>query len=117
MRELDAEDLLARIRMGVEVDESDRAVNRRDSLHVRLGDRVITAEHDRNRARSDDLADDALDRCMVSLRIRRHDRGITEVDDAKLRDRIEVRLEMRLREDSPPRGWRAARTASRADRR
>ena len=105
MRDLDAEDLLARIRMGVEVDESDRAVNRGDRLHVRLGDRVVAAEHDRDRARSDDLPDDALDRCVVSRRIRRHDRGVTEVDDAKLRDRIEARLEMR-----------PGRTARRADR-
>ena len=104
VRDLDAEDLLARIGMGVEVDESDRAVNRHDRLHVRLGDRMITAEHDRNRTRSDDLPDDALDRCMVSRRIRGHDRGVTEVDDAKLRDRIEARLQVR-----------PGRTARRAD--
>ena len=44
VRDLDAEDLLPRIRVRVEVNECDRPVGRRDCLHVWLCDRVISTE-------------------------------------------------------------------------
>ncbi len=100
VRDLDAEDLLAGIRMGVEVDEGDRPVHRRNRLDVGLGDRVVAAEDDRDRARRDDLPDDSLDRRVIAGRIGGHDGRVTEVDDAELRDRIEAGLQMRA--------WRAA---------
>ena len=81
MRDLDAEDLLPRIRVGVEVDERDRPVNRGDRLDVRLGNRVVPTEDDRNCSCRDDLADDSLDRGMVACRVGGHDRRVAEVDD------------------------------------
>ena len=97
VRDLDAEHLLAGVRVRVEVDEGDRAVHRGHCLDVRLGDRVIAAEDDRDRARRDDLTDDALDRGVISGRIRRDDGRVAEVDDAELRDRVEPRLQVRPR--------------------
>ena len=49
---------VARVRVRVEMDERDGAVDRCDRLDVGLGDRVVAAEDDRDRAGRDDLADD-----------------------------------------------------------
>ena len=84
MRDLDAEDLLAGVGMRVEVDERDRAVHRGDRADVGLGDRVVAAEHDRDRACSDDLPDDSLDRRVIAGRIGGDDGRVAEVDDAEL---------------------------------
>ena len=50
VRELDAEDLAPGVRVRVEVDEADRAAAGGDGADVRLGDRVVAAEHDRQQA-------------------------------------------------------------------
>ena len=55
MRELDAEDLVAGVGVGVEVDQADRAAAARERADVGLGDRVVAAEDDRQRAGVDDL--------------------------------------------------------------
>ena len=61
VRQLDAEDLGPGVRVRVEVDEPDRPVDGGDGADVRLGDRVVAAEDDRDRAGRHDLADGALD--------------------------------------------------------
>src|SRR4029079_19103850 len=50
VRDLYAEYLRAGVGMGVEVDESERSVSRGAGADVGLGDRVVAAEHDRDRA-------------------------------------------------------------------
>jgi hypothetical protein len=61
VRGLDAEDLGAGVSVGVEMDEAERAVARGAGADIGLGDRVVAAEDDRDRARVDDLADELLD--------------------------------------------------------
>ena len=95
VRDLDTEDLGARIRMGVEMDEAERAVSLGAGPDIRLGDRVVTAEHDRDRARPDDLADRAFDRLMRRGRIRRQDGRVAVVDQPELGHRIDLGLEVR----------------------
>ena len=51
VRELDAVHVTARVGVGVEVEQAQRAVPLRARAHVGLGDRVVAAEHDRDRAR------------------------------------------------------------------
>ena len=70
---------------------------RGDSPHVRLGDRVVAAEDDRDRAGRDDLRHESLDRGVRSHRIGGHHRGVAEVDDAKHLVPVDLRLEMRAR--------------------
>jgi hypothetical protein len=48
----------------VEVQQADGSPLRGYGAHVRLRDRVVAAEDDRDRARLDDLPDHALDRCV-----------------------------------------------------
>jgi hypothetical protein len=105
---LDAEHLEARVRVGVEVQKTNGAVTRGDCANVRLGDRVVSAEHDGQNSGVDDLADEPLDRLVRSLRIGGNDRSVAVVDDAQLPERVDLRLEMRTR--------RAARRADRAGR-
>jgi DNA-binding Lrp family transcriptional regulator len=54
VRETDAEALLGGVGVGVEVHETDRTVGSRTGADVGLGDRVVAAEDDRNRARLKD---------------------------------------------------------------
>ena len=105
MRDLDAEDLGARVGVGVEVDEADRGAAGGAGADVRLRDRVVAAEHDRDRAGRDDLADRALDRLVRAGGIGRQDRRVAVVDHPQLGHRVDLRLEVR-----------AGRAARRADR-
>ena len=70
-------------------------VARGDRAHVRLGDRVVASQNDRDRARGDGLPDRALDLRVCPLRIGRNYCGVAEVDDAELGERVDLRLEMR----------------------
>ena len=72
-------------------------MHRGDRPDVGLGDRVVAAEDDRDRAGGDDLRDDALDRRVIAGRVGGNDRGVAEVDDPELGDRVDPRLEMRAR--------------------
>ena len=85
-----------------------RAAPWRDGAHVRLGDRVVAAEDDREHARVDDLADRALDRIVRARRVGRDDGRVAVVDDPQLAERVDLRLEVRA--------GRAARSADRARR-
>ena len=57
-----AEDLLAGVGVRVEVDERNGTVHGRDAPNVRLGDGVIAAEHEGDRAGTRDLRDERFDR-------------------------------------------------------
>ena len=74
MRALDAEHLEARVRVRVEVQKTDRTTTRGNRPDVRLGDRVVAAEHGEH-AGVDDLADELLDRLVRSRGIRGNDRA------------------------------------------
>ena len=56
MRDLYPEDLAAGVGVRVEVDQAEGSVSGRAGAHVRLGDRVVAAEDDRDRPGRDDLA-------------------------------------------------------------
>ena len=105
VRDLDAEDLRAGVGMGVEVDESQRSVSRGAGADVGLGDRVVAAEHDRDRAGGDDLPDRSLDRLVRPGSIGRDHRRVAVVDHPQLGHGVDLRLEVRPR-----------RTAGRANR-
>ena len=97
VRYLDAEDLPAGVGVRVEVDEGNGAVHRGDSFDVRLRDRVVAAEDDRDRTGRNHLAHGPLDRRVTADRIRRNDGRVSEVDDAQLRHRVDLRLQVRPR--------------------
>jgi hypothetical protein len=79
----------------VEVDESERAVPLRERLDLRLRDRVVTAERDRQCPRVRNLARDRGDRSPARCRIGRDHRSVAEVDDPQLSERVDARLEVR----------------------
>ena len=106
VRDLDAEDLRARVRVRVEVDEADGSVSSGHGADVRLRDRVVAAEDDGNRAGVHDLPDRALDLRVRRLGVGGDDRRISEVDDPKLLEGVDLRFEMR--------SGRTARCADRA---
>ena len=91
--------------MGVEVDEADRAVASGDSAYVRLRNRVVAAEDDRNDAGVHHLPDQPLDGPVRSLWIGRQHGRVAEVDDPQLFERVDPSFKMR-----------AGRTARRSDR-
>ena len=62
MRDLDAEHLTARVGVRVEMHETEGTVTRRAGADVRLRDRVIASEDDRNQAGVENVADGRLDR-------------------------------------------------------
>ena len=95
VRELDAEDLRARVGVRVEMDERHRAVCSGTGTYVRLGDRVVAAEHDRDGARGQHLGNRRFDRRMRASRIGRHHGCVAEVDDTQLRRPVDLRLEVR----------------------
>ena len=64
VRELDPEDLLARVRVRVEVDEANGTVAARAGTDVRLRDRMVAAEDDRKQPGVQHLTDGRLDRGM-----------------------------------------------------
>ena len=87
------------------MDEPERAVLTGAGADVRLGDRVVSAEHDRDRTRGDDLGDRSLDRLVRPRCVGGDDRRVAVVDHRQVSDRIHLRLEVRPR-----------RTAGRANR-
>ena len=67
VRALDAEDLGAGVGVRVEVQEAQRPAAARDRAQRRLGDRVVAAEDDRDRARVGDLPDvSSIAACVAS---------------------------------------------------
>jgi hypothetical protein len=88
------------------MDEPDRAVTCGAGADVRLGDGVVAAEHDRDQAGVEHLADGRLDRSMRTDRIGGEHGRIAVVDDAKLGEGVDLRLEVRT--------GRAARRSDRA---
>ena len=97
VRELGAEYLRARVRVRVEVDEPDRAVAGGDGTNVRLGDRVVASEHDRQRAGVHDLADEPLDRLVRADGVGRDHRRVAVVDDPERGERVDPGLQVRAR--------------------
>jgi hypothetical protein len=81
--------------MRVEVDEADRPVGGRARANVRLRDRVVAAEHDRDRGRSEHLTDRRLDCLVRPSRVGRQHRSVAEVDHLQLREGVDLRIEMR----------------------
>ena len=104
--DLDAVHLGAGVGVGVEVDEPDRAVGGRDRADVRLRDRMVASEDDRDRAGRQHLPDDRLDGRVRADGIGRDHRRVAEVDDGELGEGIDLGLQMRP--------LRAARGADRA---
>ena len=88
------------------MDEPDGPVTFRAGADVGLGDRVVAAEHDRDQAGVEHLADGRLDCGVRARRVGRQDGRVAVVDDPQLRERVDLRLEVRAR--------RAARGADRA---
>ena len=74
----------------------------------RLGDRVVAAEHDRQRAGREHLGDGRLDRAVRDVDVGGDDRGVAEVDHAQLGEGVDLDLEVRA--------GRRARAADRARR-
>ena len=84
---------------------------RRAGADVGLGDRVVAAEDDRDRARREHLPDRRLDRLVRARRIGGQDRRVAEVDHLQLGEGVDLRLEVLARAGSSPRGSPAARSA------
>src|SRR5215207_6899751 len=95
VRALDAEDLGARVGVGVEVHHADGPMRCRDGPDGGLGDRVVAAEHDGDCARGQHLADGRLDRGVRALGVGGDHGRIAEVDHPQLGERIDVRLQVR----------------------
>jgi hypothetical protein len=81
--------------VGVEVDQPDGSVHRRAGADVGLGDRMIAAEHERQRAGVEDLADGVLDGSVGPDGVGGQDGGVAEVDHPQLRERIDAGLQVR----------------------
>ena len=81
--------------MRVEVNEADRAVRCGHRPDLRLRDRVVSAEDDRDHAGGEYLPDDCLDRRMGPHWIGRDDRRVAEVDHGELGESVDLRLEVR----------------------
>jgi hypothetical protein len=64
---------------------------------LRLGDRVVAAEHDRDGVGGQHDLDRLLDRAVRALGIGRDDRSVAEVDDSDVGERVDSGLEMRAR--------------------
>jgi hypothetical protein len=88
VRELDTEDLRARVGVRVEMDEPNGTRDRGARPHVRLRDRVVAAEHHRQNVCCQHFPHCALDRGVGKGRVCRHDRRVAEVDDAELGQRV-----------------------------
>ena len=65
--------------MGVEVDQPERAVALGTGADIRLGDRMVPAEYERDRPGVDHVPDDALDRRVRGDRVGWDHRRVTEV--------------------------------------
>ena len=95
VRVLDTEDLAARVRMRVEVDQAHRPAALCDRCDTRLRDRVVAPERDGQRACIDDLAHQRLDRRVRSRRVGGDHRRVAVVDDRERGERVDPRLEVR----------------------
>ena len=105
MRPLDAEHLAARVRMGVEMDEPERAVPCRQRLDLGLRHRVISTQHDWHHACIHHFAHDALDGRVTRDWVCRDHGRIAVINDPQLPEGVDPGFEMRSR-----------RTARRPDR-
>ena len=90
---------------------------RAHALHVRLGDRVVAAEHDRHRAGPEHLEHGVLDRLVRADRIGRDDRCVAVVDDAEMVSSSRPSPRGGTRTSALPRGRRGGRGACPAGRR
>ncbi len=95
VRQRRAEHRLAGVGVRVEVDQADRPAAAGDRADVGLGDRVIAAEHDRQRARVDDLAHQGLDRLVRLDRLGRQHGRVAEVDHPQHGEGVHPGLEVR----------------------
>ena len=83
------------VRMRVEVDEPDRLPEMaRARAYVGLGDRVVAAEHDRQRAGGEHFGDRVLDGSVGANWIGRDDGRVPEVDDPEMVGPVDLRLEV-----------------------
>jgi hypothetical protein len=108
VRQFDAEDLGAGVGVGVEVHEAQRSVDSGAGARVCLGDRVVATEDHGERARGQDLPHGFLDGGVGAGGVGRNDRGVAEVENPELGERVDPNLEVRT--------GRAARRADRARR-
>ena len=92
--DLDAEERLPGVRVGVEVDQAEGAGALRDRPDVRFGDRVVALEDHREGAGVDDVADGPLDRLVRSGRVGRDHRCVAEVDGLHVVERLDLGVEM-----------------------
>jgi hypothetical protein len=92
VRKLDSEHLCGRVGVRVEVDESDRAVDRGAGPDVRFRDRMVASEHDRQSARRQHLPNRPFDRGVRESRVPRDDGCVAEVDDAESDKRVDPDL-------------------------
>ena len=76
------------------MDQPKQAVALGTGADVGLGDRVVPAEHQRDRPGVDRVADDALDRCVRGDRIGRDHRRIAEVHHPERLERIDPGVEV-----------------------
>jgi hypothetical protein len=81
--------------VAVEVDEPHRPVPLRTGTPVRLGDRVITAQHHGDGPGGNDFAHGLGDRPVRPDRIGGQHRGVAEIDDSQLRQGVDLRLQVR----------------------
>jgi hypothetical protein len=98
--------------MGIEMHQSERAVDRCAGPHVGLGDRVVAAKDDRDRTGRQHLADGLLDRLVGAHRIGWDHRSVAVVDHAEQSKGVELCFEVRPRWTA--RGANPARAKARA---
>ena len=73
------------VQMAIEMDDPDAAVDVwRDGADVRVSDRVVAAEDDREDALGDDERDGTVDLVKALLEVRRDDEDVAEVDEVQL---------------------------------
>ena len=101
----------AGVGVGVEVDHTEppRPHRARDRGRARIGDRMVAAEHDRDRPGARDAVDLLVDHAERALEARRHDRRVARIDDRQLRVRLGLQLDR-------PRVGRAPRRRRHPDR-
>ena len=86
---------VARVGVGIEVDQADGTAPLGDRGHARFGNRVVAAQNDRQRPGIDDLTDEAPDRVVRPDGIGANDRRVAVVDDTELREGVDAGFEVR----------------------
>lgn len=94
VRIFDAEDLAARVGVGVEVHEAQRSVDGSAGARICLGDRVVATEDHGERARGQDLPHGLLDGGVGASGVGGDDRGVAEVENPQLSERVDACLEV-----------------------